>query len=523
MSKVEGSQSGAFYLPDLSTRVRHRVVLVTALMSFLLYLDRFCISFAETFIKQDLGLSDVQMGWVLSAFFWTYALAQVPSGWLSDRFGGRLMLAIYILLWSAFTGLTGLAFGFLAIILLRFGFGFAQAGAYPTSAALVSRWVPFTNRAAASSIIAVGGRVGGAAAPWLTGLLIVWFVPLSVDSKLSRGDLMHVPRLAYEMTYGSNTEKPPGELTEEDRDHTAARVGSRILNRLSPAARDVVAQQAARYETALDEARAQAAAKGQKLGAISADVSPPPEEDVSILVVELNRFIAAPYHFVALDLDEKSRAALEAEGKRLLKQPPQDLSQEETERLNRLLLEAAYPAAIRRVYVAGWRQVMWVYGGLGLIVAGLFWIIVRNRPDQHPRCNPAELELIEQGRPPQPAGGKLGAIPLVPLLKSRGMWLVCVMQVFTNVGWVFLVTWLPRYLESVHRVPVEERKWLALIPIAVGFFGMLLGGVLTDRMTRRMGLRWGRALPIVVSRFLAAGAYAVCFYDPPVWLEITCF
>lgn len=74
------------------TRVRYLVVAVTALMAVLLYLDRFCISFAELFIQEELRLTDTQVGWMLSAFFWTYALGQVPAGWLTDRFGSRRML-----------------------------------------------------------------------------------------------------------------------------------------------------------------------------------------------------------------------------------------------------------------------------------------------------------------------------------------------------------------------------------------------------------------------------------------------
>src|SRR5687768_13372595 len=104
------------------TRVRYLVVGVAVLMSVLLYLDRFCISFAERLIKEDLGLSNAEISWILSAFFWSYALGQVPSGWFSDRFGARAMLAIYILVWSLFTALTGAAGGFLVLFLLRLGF-----------------------------------------------------------------------------------------------------------------------------------------------------------------------------------------------------------------------------------------------------------------------------------------------------------------------------------------------------------------------------------------------------------------
>ena len=101
------------------TKVRHFVVILAMLSSVLLYLDRFCISFAERFIREDLSLTNEQTGWILSAFFWTYALAQVPTGYLTDRYGARLMLTLYILFWSLFTGLTGLASGFVMLLFLR--------------------------------------------------------------------------------------------------------------------------------------------------------------------------------------------------------------------------------------------------------------------------------------------------------------------------------------------------------------------------------------------------------------------
>ena len=71
------------------TRIRHVVILAATMMSILLYLDRFCVSFAVDYIREDLSLTQNQMSWFLSAFFWSYALAQDPSGWLSDRFGAR--------------------------------------------------------------------------------------------------------------------------------------------------------------------------------------------------------------------------------------------------------------------------------------------------------------------------------------------------------------------------------------------------------------------------------------------------
>src|SRR5262245_33135800 len=121
------------------SHIRWWVVGLATLMAILLYLDRICLSFTERYIVEDLGLSNREAAVLLSAFFWTYALGQVPSGWLSDRFGARLMLALYILFWSLFTGLMGLVGSFLALLACRLGCGLAQAGAYPTSSSLISK------------------------------------------------------------------------------------------------------------------------------------------------------------------------------------------------------------------------------------------------------------------------------------------------------------------------------------------------------------------------------------------------
>ena len=101
------------------------------------------------------------MSVVLSSFFWTYSLGQVPAGWLSDRFGPRLMLGIYLAVWSLFTGLLGLAHGMVALVALRLGCGLFEAGAYPTAAGIVRNWMPFERRGLASGIVSIGGRFGG--------------------------------------------------------------------------------------------------------------------------------------------------------------------------------------------------------------------------------------------------------------------------------------------------------------------------------------------------------------------------
>jgi ACS family glucarate transporter-like MFS transporter len=312
----------------------------------LLYLDRICIAEIAKLgeFKTSLELSANQTGMILAAFFFTYALAQVPAGWLSDRFGARKMLSVYIIVWSICTALTGLATGFVMLMAARLVFGFAQAGCYPTAGSLIKRWAPLPRRGTVSSIVSFGGRLGGATAPILTAWLLEDWL--------------------------------------------------------------------------------------------------------------------------------------------------------------------------------GWRWVLLLYGTSGLLVALLFWRVFRETPKEHPKCNDAERKLIaaggteggESGLPPFP--------PLLPLIKSGTMWLMCALQFGVNVGWVFLVTWLPTYLNEVRNVDPKIGGLMSTIVLMAGIVGMLSGGVLTDLATKRLGRRWGRSFPLVVYYAIAVLAYLLCLRLESVWAFI---
>ena len=140
-----------------------------------MYLDRICLTqiIASDSFKQHIRLEGWQSDWVKGAFFWAYALAQVPAGWLSDRFGARLLISFYIAAWSIFTMATSFSVGFVSLMLARLGCGLAEAGYYPASSGLLTRWAHVGSRGFASSMISWGGRVGGAIAPGLTALVIV--------------------------------------------------------------------------------------------------------------------------------------------------------------------------------------------------------------------------------------------------------------------------------------------------------------------------------------------------------------
>jgi nitrate/nitrite transporter NarK len=118
---------------------------------------------------------------------------------------------------------------------------------------------------------------------------------------------------------------------------------------------------------------------------------------------------------------------------------------------------------------------------------------------------------------------KLSRIPLRELVTSASMWCSCLSQWFTNVGWVFLMTWAPRYYSSVHELAIEKRALLVSIPPLFGWMGMLAGGAVTDRAVTSLGRRWGRSLPISLSRFLAMGAYIGCLFEPGPYLAAGLF
>ena len=174
----------------MPTTIRYRVIGVTMLMAFILYLDRICMAeiVKSVSFNNDLKLTKEQIGSILSAFFFTYALCQVPAGWASDRFGARTTLTLYIVLWSLCTMLTGFMSGFVGLLTARLLCGVAEAGAYPTCMALVRKWMPLDGRAGAAGLVAFGGRIGGTLAPVLTIWMIVtmghWRMSLWVDGAI---------------------------------------------------------------------------------------------------------------------------------------------------------------------------------------------------------------------------------------------------------------------------------------------------------------------------------------------------
>ncbi|MGY4573156.1 MFS transporter [Bradyrhizobium pachyrhizi] len=144
------------------SRVRLLIVTMLFLVTTVNYADRATLSIAGPALSKELHLDPVAMGYVFSAFGWSYVVAQVPCGWLLDRFGSKWVYAISIIVWSIFTAMQGLV-GFLsagaAVVLLfglRFLVGIAEAPSFPANARIVASWFPGNERGTASAFFNSG-------------------------------------------------------------------------------------------------------------------------------------------------------------------------------------------------------------------------------------------------------------------------------------------------------------------------------------------------------------------------------
>jgi ACS family glucarate transporter-like MFS transporter len=150
-------------------------VVLTFLLSLLLYIDRACISAAADSIRPALELSEKQMGWVMSAFALGYAIFQTPGGLLADRFGPRVVLTAVVSFWSLFTGLTATVWSYGSMLTVRFLFGAGEAGAFPTMARAFYSWIPMPERGRVQGINFSGSRLGAAFALPVVAWMITAF------------------------------------------------------------------------------------------------------------------------------------------------------------------------------------------------------------------------------------------------------------------------------------------------------------------------------------------------------------
>jgi ACS family glucarate transporter-like MFS transporter len=163
-----------------------------------------------------------------------------------------------------------------------------------------------------------------------------------------------------------------------------------------------------------------------------------------------------------------------------------------------------------------WRVAFWLFGGLGVAWCVLFIFRFRNRPEDKPSVNEAELELIRAGVGHE-ADKAAAAVPWGRLFRSRTLWALCLMYFCMSYGWYFNLSYLPTYLKQQHGV--LDTSWVGSLykggPLIFGAVGCLLGGYLTDLYIRRTGnRRWGRRLLGMFGHALCVPLYLACLIAP---------
>lgn len=145
----------------------------------------------------------------------------------------------------------------------------------------------------------------------------------------------------------------------------------------------------------------------------------------------------------------------------------------------------------------GWRVTFWLFGLLGVVWVVFFARWFRNRPEDHPAVNAAELALIQQGAG-HGAGGGHATGPDVPwrkLLTSVNLWVYSFSALCSAFVIYLYFTRFPEYLADRHHIDRLRWGWVAGLPLICGAVGCTLGGLLTDWLVRRTGSRrWGRRI-----------------------------
>jgi MFS transporter, ACS family, glucarate transporter len=292
---------------------RYQLVLVFVVFAVITYLDRNSISTLGSSITDELGLTDIQWGLILSAFSFAYGAFEIPTGILVDKYGPRITLLRIVLWWSVFTILTGFASGFYFLLIVRFLFGAGEAGAFPTASVAIARWFPTIERGRVQSVIWMGSRLGGALAP----ITSIW--------------------------------------------------------------------------------------------------------------------LASTY---------------------------------------------------------GWRGVFYIFGSLGLVWAAFWWFWFRDEPREMSNIDPEEVAEIEASRSIKQPTHTL--LPWGTVLKNGNLWALMGMYHCLLYGAYFYMSWLPKYLEKGRHIAKADLGWMQSLPFVMGMAGCLLGGFISDYVSKKHGLKAGR-------------------------------
>lgn len=160
-----------------ATNVRWYIFVIVFLLVVINMVDRTALSIAMPTIAEEFLIGPAMQGLILSSFFWSYALMQIPGGWMIDRYGARSVITMSTVGWGVFQTIAGFATGGISLLLTRIGLGAAEAPLFPAGAKLNSNWLAKKERARGAVFMDSGAPLGAA----LGGVLISWLI-VALDS-----------------------------------------------------------------------------------------------------------------------------------------------------------------------------------------------------------------------------------------------------------------------------------------------------------------------------------------------------
>lgn len=156
------------------SKVRLKVFAVLWVIILLNYIDRAALSISLPFIAEDFHISTEVKGLIMSSFFWTYLIFQVPGGWLLDKFGPRRVVTWAGAIWGTFQALGGAVTNGLLLGVTRVGLGAAEAPCAPAGGKLNGNWLPAKERARGATFIDMAGPFGSAVGGLIVTGIIGW-------------------------------------------------------------------------------------------------------------------------------------------------------------------------------------------------------------------------------------------------------------------------------------------------------------------------------------------------------------
>ena len=182
--REDGRKNGTEHIVPTRRSVRWYIFAGIFAIVVVNFIDRTALSIAMPTIAKEFSLSPVLQGLILSAFFWSYALMQIPGGWLLDRFGARATITVSTVGWGAFQTLAAFTTGGISLLLCRIGLGAFEAPLFPAGAKLSAAWLPPQERGRGAVIMdcgaPLGAAIGGAVIAGLITIFDSWRIAFAV-------------------------------------------------------------------------------------------------------------------------------------------------------------------------------------------------------------------------------------------------------------------------------------------------------------------------------------------------------